>query len=114
MTPDIQHAIWWTSQEDIKQLGESPEWPEAIPEYIRDQYADRAGRNGRGRLWCAPNMPEEVSEWPIDNRCAAAAETCGGIVINAADAPALASLPGFLTTMDMRWLKVTPPPNTAK
>lgn len=105
---DVRHAIWWTSEQDCKWLGENPEWPESVPVYVREQYKNRWGRQGRGRLWCADNMPKCVNDWP-ESQISRAAYECGGIVLLAEHAASVAVLPGFLTDMDLCWL--LPPPN---
>lgn len=101
------YAIWWTSNEETLLLGERPDWPPRVPLYIQEQYASRMGRNGRGRLWCSPGMPAEATTKFADADALQATNKAGGIVIYASDAQSVAPLPGFLTTLDLRWLDLT-------
>lgn len=100
----LGHAIWWLSQENFEQMGNEPQWPTNVPEYVRDQWADLRGRNGRGRLWAASGTGLESIDWPApETPISLAAGKCGGIVLHACDAWTVAALPGFLTDTALHW-----------
>ena len=114
------YAIWWTSQEDCEQLTDTPNWSATTPPYLQQQYQARWGRAGNGRLWGRKDMPDHVlvpypsktltgttyrifDDWPLEYPAARAAKHCGGIVLYASDVGHVATLPGFVTTLDLRW-----------
>jgi hypothetical protein len=106
---DVALAIWWTTNEEAHRLGGEDELlsDARIPAYIRSEFRSRIGRNGRGRLWVAPEMEQlakgqeiKVEPWPtgkdetpLVRYCAQAA----GIVIRADDASFLQGLSGIVT-----------------
>lgn len=101
-------AIWWTSETDCLAIGEpsgdEPDLPAlaACPDYIRDQYHSRYGRNGRGRLWVADRFGDcHVARWPDTDLARAIARTSGGIVILGEDAPLVRPLPGVVTDFNL-------------
>lgn len=96
-------VIWWLSQADTMAIGDLLD--ETIPEYIRAEYASRRGRAGRGRLWIGSVLadvdirycvgPEDPAwDTPLGRYIS---RQCGGVVIRAADAKSVASLPGIIT-----------------
>ena len=107
MTTD-QWAIWWTTSDDVNHIqrhfGGDLVLPEMVPQYIRDEFASRAGRNARGRLWVpdlegAPQRAGFSEEYPtaLQDHCA----TAGGIVIRAEHVERLQHLPGIVTTLGL-------------
>lgn len=93
------HIIWWVEDE----CEESPEWTAGTPEYIRDEYSDRIGRAGRGRLWCADGMPEGIDvEWPKNDLGKRLACRFAGIVINKSDFEFVKNRPGQFTNFLMQ------------
>lgn len=104
----IKCAIWWTAPGDRDWIGARPGWPQSVPEYVRQEYASLHGRVGRGRLWVPPGLGEVRVDWPDpETPISLAANECGGIVLDARDAWTVASLPGFLTSTDLKWLDLS-------
>jgi hypothetical protein len=68
-------AVWWTTQRECMSQGAaSPHWPE----YLQQQWDDRWGRSGRGRLWISPEFGDvSVADDAIPENDAA------GIVVDA-------------------------------
>lgn len=105
---DEQYAIWWVNTADEIAIGHDIEieCPD-MPEYIVTEYHSRCGRNGRGRLWCAPGIPVEGIEWRENSLAARYAEgherhnSAGGIVIRLEDMPHVRKLPGIITDLEM-------------
>ena len=113
-------AIWWTTNEEAHRLGGEDEHlsDARIPAYIHSEFRSRIGRNGRGRLWVAPEMEQlakgqkiEVEPWPtgkdetpLVRYCAKAA----GIVLDADDVPSLQGLPGVVTDFRLQRLPSCP------
>ena|SRR3990167_10998329 len=93
-------CIWWTEQADCEAIGGNLR--KKAPAYLRDQYRDRLGRAGRGRLWCALEIEKEigmeasVNPWP-DTALGARLTDFAGIVLRRSDAVHLTTLPGLLT-----------------
>lgn len=103
------YAIWWLSQAACEDIG--PELPSEWPDYIKQEYRDRLGRAGRGRLWCPRHIPLRAIDWNDASPLARAAGQAGGIVIEAKDAALLCGWPGFITTPDlMPWRPLPAPP----
>jgi len=103
---DEPTVVWWLSQEATEQI-----WcafdgrPEGMPFplYIRREIISRFGRPGLGRLWIAPDLPDDdINPWPEDMPLSKAAADCGGIVIWERDAPQVCGWPGFVTFRDLR------------
>jgi hypothetical protein len=117
-----QPLLWWTSQGDcatieaigfhVMKLGYTesegmPWWPD----YLREQYSLRYGRHGRGRLWVDSRFGEiDLSEKMVtllgkrlgrDDQWSYA-----GIAIAAPDVGQVAGLPGLVTDLDLRPLRV--------
>jgi hypothetical protein len=99
--------IWWTNQEDCEAIGE--ELPEQVPEYIREQYQSRSGRNGRGRLWVSAHLGNVSIQWPeyenaLEERLAS---DYAGIVINDEDVIWIVYFPGIVTNLSLKpiWIK---------
>jgi hypothetical protein len=90
MARSNKYLIWWTAdwqaQEGVRLLG--------VPKYIRDEFRDRVGRAGRGRLWVPTSIPIQCMKNP--NKAPVA---CGGIVFLASDLSVVDGLPGFVTDM---------------
>jgi hypothetical protein len=90
MASSNKYLIWWTAdwqaQEGLRLPG--------VPKYIRDEFHDRVGRAGRGRLWVPTGIPVEQMDNPSK-----APVACGGVVFLAVDLPHLKDLPGFVTDM---------------
>jgi hypothetical protein len=104
------YVIWWTTQSDCEFIvalceTEKPmlaEWPT----WLRDQFASRVGRSGRGRLWNAwPDVAlvGGVEPWPDTllgrflNGTAADKFNAGGIVVPLGELNLVIGLPGFVT-----------------
>lgn len=96
--------IWWLSQDECEAIG--AELPESFPAHIREAYASRRGRSGRGRLWCAPSIVDDVSVSGWESPLGRWAERCGGIVVYPADVIwYLEAMPGLITDLQLRrWL----------
>jgi hypothetical protein len=93
--------IWWLSQDECEAIGE--ELPKTFPAYMRNEYASRLGRNGRGRLWVDKQFHvAEVKPWPSTSMGKFLGEKCGGIVIQDVDKKHLAKLPGIVTDLKLR------------
>lgn len=100
----VKYLIWWTSQHDCERIQ-----PLAVgwPTYLREEYASRVGRPGRGRLWVHESFegeggPPEQAKWDDDNWWCEVAADAGGIVIRLTDLKCVQCLPGFVTTFDMQ------------
>lgn len=92
------YLIWWTPDE----CEEDPQWINNTPDYIIDEYINRVGRAGRGRLWCARGMPESITvEWPQNRLCDDLAARFGGIVIRKQDDQFVRHMPGVITSLEM-------------
>ena len=104
--PAEGYLVWWMSDEESDRLDdllyargdEEPSWPAAVPTYIQEQFDDRLGRAGRGRIWSAEGMPTSAQVPPC-------AQESGGIVVRSCDRAALAGLPGILATLEGRVLE---------
>jgi hypothetical protein len=77
-----QLMVWWlfNDQADDASLAVG------APEYLRVQLRDRRGRNGRGRLWVAPEFGKLKAPRLADNPTLKPDFLPGGIVIRADDA----------------------------
>lgn len=102
-------CIWWTSSDDAKRvakLASGNKWPH----YLRVEFGSRYGRAGRGRLWLNDELKEEgaPSDVPFvaGSKVADMASEAGGIIIRVEDLCHVAALPGFVTTIYMRVLKI--------
>lgn len=105
MIPAEHFLIWWTDQADADAIPD--DMLINFPDYIRQEFASRKGRNGRGRLWVSPQLPwphegcsldwnqEKIACRVIDSGSHA------GIVIDANDIDQLAGLPGMVTRLDL-------------
>lgn len=96
--------IWWTNQEDAERVevlsraNLLDDWPD----YLRDQFASRMGRAGRGRLWSDERFGTTPAQpWNNANPLCRIANDAGGIVIEGGDLKHVADLPGFVTTLAM-------------
>ena len=86
-----RYLIWWT----LNYQAEQTVLPVGCPFYIREQLRDRRGRNGRGRLWVAPEIPLENMDRPD-----AALHGMGGIVIYSHHLSVVRGLPGVVTDLN--------------
>ena len=100
------YLIWWTNQSDVERVeylgldGQLGHWQK----YLKDEFASRNGRAGRGRLWMPDEFtdaPQEAEFGPTNPVCRMAAD-CGGIVIRDGDFEQVCHLPGFVTTFSMK------------
>ena len=88
--------IWWLNQADCEAIGSLPT---AYPEYLKDQYASRAGRPARGRLWADDKFGNvEVNPWPNTRLANLLGKDYAGVVIEDEDASLVRQFPGILTT----------------
>jgi hypothetical protein len=97
--------IWWTNQADCLAISRL-EWNMDVPPYIQLEFLSRAGRNGRGRLWIAPNhvgdgAPNAIA-MPETPLAKVLGDDYGGIVIRACDVECLRDLPGVITDLECR------------
>lgn len=91
-------VLWWTDQAECEAIGER--LPPDYPAYLRDQYASRYGRNGRGRLCVADEFGEvEVDPWPETPMARALGQRSAGIAVRAEDIRLLRTLPGLITDL---------------
>lgn len=74
--------VWWLFNEQANDASLGV----GAPDYIRDQLRDRRGRNGRGRLWVAPQFGKLKLPRLSDNPSLKPDFLPGGIVIKADDA----------------------------
>lgn len=95
--------IWWTHN---ALTSDKIPWVPGTPAYIIEQFENREGRSGRGRLWCAEGFPEKtVGNWPKTGISKMYAQFYGGIVIRSTDIEyvrALRAIGSHITSMDMR------------
>lgn len=100
--------IWWINQADCDAIGR--ELPTEYPEYLKDQFASRRGRPGRGRLWTHDSLGHaEVDPWPETPLAKVLGEGYGGVVFKEDDLGLLWQLPGVIT--DTKLNKVPVPPD---
>lgn len=100
------YLIWWLSQEACEQIGDLPQpiWPV----YIQEEFMDRWGRAGRGRLFIHKdmrhfNLQVDESHFQTNNPLIRAIdEECGGIVIRREDGLIISSYPGFITDFSLQ------------
>jgi hypothetical protein len=105
MNANNKYAIWWLSQRSTEYLyknheQDSEELIVCLPTAVASEVRSRRGRAGRGRLWgAAVNHELGNIDWPEGHAVAKIIEdeSCGGIVIEWGDVPAVISLPGFVT-----------------
>ncbi len=115
------YAIWWLSQDDCEILESMIDYETQyevgsyypnvvislhIPLYIAKEYRSRLGRAGRGRLWVPPEINITECVWSGELSVCQRAAECGGIVVHMRDWQKLRNLPGFITDIEMRYLKV--------
>lgn len=99
--------IWWLNPSDTERVQRLAVRREDCfanwPDYLGKQLTSRSGRAGRGRLWVADKFGEvsNSNEWNPENPACEIADDCGGIVIAEVDYDHVASLPGFVTRLDM-------------
>ncbi len=106
------YLIWWTNQADCEAVIAKDAYHLEWPDYLRNEFGSRLGRNGRGRLWTPHGIPLEEVPWDDNWPLCRAAKDCGGVVIHAKDRHLVQSLPGFLTDTTMRKaLNPTAPPS---
>lgn len=61
------YLIWWTNQSDVERVeylgldGQLGHWPK----YLKDEFASRNGRAGRGRLWVLAPFHGHLADWPL-------------------------------------------------
>lgn len=115
----MTHYVWWTSQgdcEELERIINRQRWPlpgeEAppqimMPEYLSREYRARFGRNGRGRLWVSDQIDlpgfEAIPMPPLLEKKLKQV-SCAGIIVRAEDVPLVFSLPGFVTTLDGKFV----------
>lgn len=87
--------IWWTDQRESEEANGNLS---GQPRYLREQFASRYGRNGRGRLWTAATFGDvAVEPWPETPFARHLGDACAGIVIGADDVDRVRKLPGVIT-----------------
>lgn len=96
--------IWWTDQKACEAI---EDWGgpliEPLPQYIKDQFSTRLGRNGRCRLWVAKQLGDiAIDPWP-DTPCGRwlVSMSAAGIAIDYADMKWVIGLPGIVTNLDL-------------
>ena len=97
-------CVWWLSQGDCELIRTLDDGPSSIS-YLREQFDNLYGRNGRGRLWVPEELegrglevPERFFAGPVEG----AVMKCGGIVMLREDLPRIARLPGLVTDFELR------------
>lgn len=104
--------IWWTRKEDCWAIDD--ETVAGFPEYLAAQFMRRYGLLGSGHLWIADGFlmievdPEPKGVLPSRIGSTIAMEDMDGIVIHREDFPAVAGLPGFVTTVELRFARLAP------
>ena len=109
--------IWWTNQADCEAIDDAyPRkagvLPHGFDDYICDQYRNRYGRNGRGRLWVDRMFSHmfgvvSVEPWPstplgqLLGEKSRLGQTYAGIVIHDIDALLFDDMPGIITTLSL-------------
>lgn len=99
--------IWWTNQSDWERIERAGlHLEQGWPLYLSEQFEDRGGRNGRGRLWVYEGFAGDKAlkggaKWDDEKPQCKMAADAGGIVIRPADAQFVQWLPGFVTRLDM-------------
>jgi hypothetical protein len=107
--------IWWTNQADCEAIeyvcsdvGDEGRLDDRFPKYLREQYNDRYGRNGRGRLWVDEQFGKPSVPWPrtalgeVLGEKTRFGQTYAGIVIRDEDVKLFKDMPGIVTTL---WLE---------
>jgi hypothetical protein len=104
-------AIWWTTGEEAKIIGEhfnvgsDLPLPMICPQYMRDEFSSRYGRDGRGRLWVHSSLTDAPQSVAFDDEVGTALQShcarCAGIVIRRRDVWTLQHLPGIVTYLDL-------------
>jgi hypothetical protein len=100
--------IWWTNQADCETIDVMRQLFDRFPDYILEQFGDRYGRNGRGRLWVDEQFGDvSVSPWPdsalgrILGETPTLGQTYAGIVIRQEHADLFFDMPGVLTDLQL-------------
>jgi hypothetical protein len=97
-------AIWWLSEPDCYAIAVDEHAPEdeGLPQYLQDEFNNRYGRAGRGRLWVPKGFVANDLIWPEpETPIAIMCEKCGGIVFWRKDLHTLATFPGLVTDMHL-------------
>lgn len=101
----MEYLIWWLSQDDCKDILDGRHDTQLGKAYILEQFTSRVGRAGRGRLWVHKSIPIDGIEWDDSKPAARLAGKMGGIVIRAADAKFVFHKPGFLTDLELNFVR---------
>lgn len=103
-------CVWWLTPQDIQDITSGGPIHvasvAAMPAYLAKEFFSATGRNGRGRLWVAPQfgdvscVPSDLTDTPLLMHI----DRCAGIVLKRADLDALLHLPGIVTDLQFRRL----------
>lgn len=97
--------VWWLSANQMKSGLDSFDQIKGFPNYIKEEFVSRYGRNGRGRLWINNeidkklSIPEKYWNTPLAEYLA---EFCGGIVIRKSDYKYVKNFPGIFTDLKLK------------
>ena len=101
--PRKELLIWLTNNAEAIAVGD--EAPEALPEYVREQYRLRRGWTGAGgKLWVPEKFGERhIADWPDTFVARMIREgTSAGIVFASPDLKLFKGVPGVLTDFQLR------------
>lgn len=112
-------AIWWTTDEDCRSIGEPVAAVDyerlpaedarrfvslkdlRLPTYVKDQYMERFGASGRGRLWVPRGINLAEIEWDESKKITDRLSQCAGIVFRREDLKRLRAFPGVITDTEL-------------
>lgn len=99
--------VWWLTQRDCQRLG--PTLPAEVPSRVAHTYAQRFGRNGRGRIWAAPELEPVQSNWRSESEICQEILRCsaGGIVLQSEDLDLLPEV-GLVTDLNYQLVQRSP------
>lgn len=100
--------VWWLNEADYCGFQPSLENgnPLKVADYIWEEFCDRCGRPGRARLWVADRFKVQKMDAEESDPRFEPYMDCGGIVIDAADAPPCALWGGRFTDLALNPVKV--------
>ena len=114
-SPKKELLIWWTSNPEAIAIG--AEAPQALPEYVREQFRERRGqcvatgaRMGPSQaLWVDKKFgAREIKEWPDTFIGGMLRDgTSQGIVFTSPEVKLFKGVPGVVTDFQLRMIVVT-------